>query len=73
MLFNANYLLHLELKFFFDSSSIELLTKKHYRSGSATGGTLAKDAAGNDVIAAEWLKTHGPGDRTLTQGLKVSV
>ncbi|KAL0399968.1 UNVERIFIED_CONTAM: cytochrome-f complex iron-sulfur subunit, chloroplastic [Sesamum radiatum] len=34
------------------------------------GGTVAKDALGNDVIAAEWLKNHGPGDRTLTQGLK---
>nr|KJB27433.1 hypothetical protein B456_005G206500 [Gossypium raimondii] len=36
------------------------------------GGTVAKDAIGNDVIAEEWLKTHGPGDRTLTQGLKVN-
>ncbi|OWM90985.1 cytochrome b6-f complex iron-sulfur subunit, chloroplastic-like isoform X2 [Punica granatum] len=36
----------------------------------ANDGTIAKDAIGNDVIAAEWLKTHGPGDRTLTQGLK---
>ncbi|KAK3424262.1 hypothetical protein EUGRSUZ_F01067 [Eucalyptus grandis] len=36
----------------------------------AGGGTVAKDAVGNDVIAAEWLKNHGPGDRTLTQGLK---
>lgn len=35
------------------------------------GGTIAKDAIGNDVIASEWLKNHGPGDRTLTQGLKV--
>ncbi|KAI4322607.1 hypothetical protein L6164_022284 [Bauhinia variegata] len=39
-------------------------------SGSASGGTVAKDATGNDVIAEQWLKTHGPGDRTLTQGLK---
>ncbi|CAL5390649.1 unnamed protein product [Camellia sinensis] len=39
-------------------------------SGGAGEGTVAKDALGNDVIAAEWLKTHGPGDRTLTQGLK---
>ncbi|KAI3457277.1 hypothetical protein Pfo_013940 [Paulownia fortunei] len=39
-------------------------------SGGAGGGTIAKDALGNDVIAAEWLKNHGPGDRTLTQGLK---
>ncbi|KAK9085044.1 hypothetical protein Sjap_025455 [Stephania japonica] len=28
------------------------------------------DALGNDVIADQWLKVHGPGDRTLTQGLK---
>lgn len=41
------------------------------RAGGAGGGTIAKDAFGNDVIADEWLKTHGPGDRTLTQGLKV--
>ncbi|KAJ0983629.1 hypothetical protein J5N97_011930 [Dioscorea zingiberensis] len=39
-------------------------------SGGAGGGTIAKDALGNDVIASEWVKTHGPGDRTLTQGLK---
>ncbi|XP_034679439.1 cytochrome b6-f complex iron-sulfur subunit, chloroplastic-like [Vitis riparia] len=39
-------------------------------TGSAGGGIVAKDALGNDVIADEWLKTHGPGDRTLTQGLK---
>uniref|UniRef100_A0A7N0V3D4 plastoquinol--plastocyanin reductase n=1 Tax=Kalanchoe fedtschenkoi TaxID=63787 RepID=A0A7N0V3D4_KALFE len=39
-------------------------------SGGSGGGTVAKDALGNDVIASEWLKTHGPGDRTLTQGLK---
>ncbi|MCL7034997.1 hypothetical protein MKW94_007561 [Papaver nudicaule] len=39
-------------------------------SGSGAGGQTAKDALGNDVIAAEWLKTHGPGNRTLTQGLK---
>jgi hypothetical protein len=41
------------------------------RSGAGSGGTVAKDALGNDVIASEWLNTHGPGDRTLTQGLKV--
>ncbi|KAK7257484.1 hypothetical protein RIF29_31499 [Crotalaria pallida] len=39
-------------------------------SGSASGGTVAKDAIGNDVTAEGWLKTHGPGDRTLVQGLK---
>nr|ACU14088.1 unknown [Glycine max] len=39
-------------------------------SGSSAGGTVAKDAVGNDVIAENWLKAHGPGDRTLAQGLK---
>ncbi|CAI9773479.1 unnamed protein product [Fraxinus pennsylvanica] len=39
-------------------------------SGGAGGGQVAKDALGNDVIASAWLKNHGPGDRTLTQGLK---
>ncbi|KAE8730356.1 Cytochrome b6-f complex iron-sulfur subunit [Hibiscus syriacus] len=34
------------------------------------GGTIAKDAIGNDIIAAEWLETRGSGDRTLAQGLK---
>lgn len=42
------------------------------RSGNAGGGQVAKDKLGNDVLAEEWLKTHGPNDRTLTQGLKVS-
>lgn len=32
---------------------------------------MAKDALGNDVKATTWLKTHQPGDRSLTQGLKV--
>lgn len=39
-------------------------------TGGGSSGTTAKDALGNDVIAEQWLKTHGPGDRTLTQGLK---
>ncbi|KAK4804409.1 hypothetical protein SAY86_004226 [Trapa natans] len=39
------------------------------RKGGSSG-TVAKDAIGNDVLADEWLKNHGPGDRTLTQGLK---
>ncbi|CAH9094783.1 unnamed protein product [Cuscuta europaea] len=38
--------------------------------GGGSGGIIAKDAIGNDVIASEWLKSHGPGNRTLTQGLK---
>ncbi|CAA3006898.1 cytochrome b6-f complex iron-sulfur subunit, chloroplastic [Olea europaea subsp. europaea] len=46
--------------------------KKWKGSGGAGGGQVAKDALGNDVIASAsmWLKNHGPGDRTLTQGLK---
>ncbi|XP_074572235.1 cytochrome b6-f complex iron-sulfur subunit, chloroplastic isoform X1 [Curcuma longa] len=39
-------------------------------SGGSGSGTVAKDALGNDVLASAWVKTHGPGDRTLTQGLK---
>lgn len=42
-----------------------------YSSGGSGSGTVAKDALGNDVRASAWVKTHGPGDRTLTQGLKV--
>ena len=42
------------------------------RIGGAGGGVIAKDALGNDIFVDEWLKTHGPGDRTLAQGLKVS-
>lgn len=42
-------------------------------SGGGSGGTPAKDANGNDVVVTEWLKTHAPGTRTLTQGLKVLV
>lgn len=47
----------------------DLVTKNS--SGGGGGGTVAKDALGNDIIAEEWVKTHGPGDRTLSQGLKV--
>ncbi|XP_034601378.1 cytochrome b6-f complex iron-sulfur subunit, chloroplastic isoform X1 [Setaria viridis] len=39
-------------------------------SGGAGGGTYAKDKLGNDIKVDEWLKTHGPNDRTLAQGLK---
>jgi len=38
--------------------------------GGGGGGQAAKDAQGNDVKKSAWLKTHLPGDRTLTQGLK---
>ncbi|XP_061999854.1 cytochrome b6-f complex iron-sulfur subunit, chloroplastic-like [Rosa rugosa] len=38
-----------------------------------SGGQVAKDALRNNVIAAEWLKNHGPGDRAFTQGLKCGL
>ena len=40
------------------------------RVGGGGGGQSAKDAAGNDVKSSVWLKTHQPGSRELTQGLK---
>lgn len=39
-------------------------------SGGGSGGIPAKDAAGNDVKAAAYLKTHPAGDVNLVQGLK---
>uniref|UniRef100_A0A453BBC1 Cytochrome b6-f complex iron-sulfur subunit, chloroplastic n=2 Tax=Aegilops tauschii subsp. strangulata TaxID=200361 RepID=A0A453BBC1_AEGTS len=39
-------------------------------SGSNAGGVAAKDKLGNDILVEDWLKTHGPNDRTLAQGLK---
>lgn len=39
-------------------------------SGGEGTGLVAKDALGNDIVASAWLKTHPPGDRTLSQGLK---
>jgi len=39
-------------------------------SGGGAGGVAAKDANGNAVKSADWLTTHKPGDRSLTQGLK---
>lgn len=39
-------------------------------SGGAGGGLVAKDKLGKDVVVADWLKSHGPNDRTLIQGLK---
>ena len=39
-------------------------------SGGAGNGVTAKDALGNDVVAAEFLGTHNEGDRVLAQGLK---
>ncbi len=40
--------------------------------GGGAGGQAAKDALGNDVTVKSWLATHQKGDRSLTQGLKVS-
>lgn len=40
------------------------------KAGGGGGGQYAKDAQGNDVKASAWLKTHQPGARELTQGLK---
>eukprot|EP00210_Caulerpa_lentillifera_P005213 g4980.t1 len=39
-------------------------------TGGAGGAQVAKDALGNDVTVEGWTKTHLPGDRSLTQGLK---
>lgn len=39
-------------------------------NGGTSGGVIAKDALGNDVIASEFLAAHNPGDRVLTEGLK---
>lgn len=39
-------------------------------SGGGSGGTTAKDALGNDVIAADYLASKPAGDRSLVQGLK---
>mmetsp|Transcript_23486 Transcript_23486/g.36199 ORF Transcript_23486/g.36199 Transcript_23486/m.36199 type:complete len:210 (+) Transcript_23486:97-726(+) len=39
-------------------------------AGGGSGGSPAKDALGNDIFAAEYLKTHPAKDRNLAQGLK---
>jgi len=39
-------------------------------SGGAGGGTIAKDALGNDVTVSGWKGTHQGGARELVQGLK---
>ncbi|KAG1678308.1 hypothetical protein FOA52_013929 [Chlamydomonas sp. UWO 241] len=39
-------------------------------AGGDGAGLAAKDALGNDVTLAGWLKTHPNGDHSLTQGLK---
>lgn len=39
-------------------------------SGGGAGGTPAKDALGNEIIAKDYLATKPAGDRSLAQGLK---
>lgn len=39
-------------------------------SGGGGGGVIAKDAAGLNVKASEFITTHVAGDRVLAQGLK---
>merc|ERR1719265_1690453 len=39
-------------------------------AGGGSGGSVAKDALGNDIKASLWLQVHRSGDRTLAQGLK---
>jgi cytochrome b6-f complex iron-sulfur subunit len=39
-------------------------------AGGDGAGLAAKDALGNDVTLAGWMKTHPNGDHSLTQGLK---
>jgi cytochrome b6-f complex iron-sulfur subunit len=39
-------------------------------SGGGSGGTVAKDALGNEIFAKEYLETHPALDRNLAQGLK---
>lgn len=66
MLFSYQFV-HL---FYVDNDSVCDVETENSSGGGSTG-TPAKDALGNDVVAEEWLKNHGPGDRTLTQGLRV--
>ena len=39
-------------------------------SGGGAGGSAAKDALGNDLMAKEYLDSKLAGDRSLAQGLK---
>lgn len=39
-------------------------------TGGAGGGTIAKDALGNDLKKKEYLESHFPNSRELVQGLK---
>lgn len=39
-------------------------------AGGAGGGVTAKDALGNDLVAADYIASKQVGDRSLAQGLK---
>ncbi|MBF2057288.1 MAG: cytochrome b6-f complex iron-sulfur subunit [Cyanobacterium sp. T60_A2020_053] len=39
-------------------------------AGGAGGGLTAKDKLGNDLVASNYIASHGAGDRSLAQGLK---
>lgn len=39
-------------------------------SGGTGGGVTAKDELGKDIVVSEYLSEHGPGSRSLAQGLK---
>jgi cytochrome b6-f complex iron-sulfur subunit len=39
-------------------------------TGGGAGGTVAKDALGNDIVASAYLSSKPAGDRSLAQGLK---
>ena len=49
------------------SSATIRARKATYVDVSDRSGSLAKDALGNDVVTAAWLRTHLPGDRSLVQ------
>jgi len=40
------------------------------KAGGGGSGTVAKDALGNDVKVADWIKANPAGSRKLVQGLK---
>merc|ERR1712187_130563 len=39
-------------------------------AGGGSGGQIAKDALGNDIVVEQWIKDHPPPGRALAQGLK---
>ncbi len=42
-----------------------------FSAGGGGGGTVAKDALGNDIKLSAYLATHKAKDYSLAQGLKV--